>query len=268
MPRAIRLLALAGVLALSGCISAPLQVPKPEPKDGGPPQPVDVSGVKDAVPRVERRTRAGNSSPYTVLGNTYHVLKSSHGFRQTGIASWYGTKFHGRTTANGETYDMYAMTAAHKSLPIPSYVQVKNLENGRSVVVRVNDRGPFHGDRIIDLTYAAAAKLGFVDQGIAKVEVVALEADPQLAGSAAAIPSDAVRQPFLQAGAFGSQSAALALRQRLTKLTALPVTVKRGATGDSLYRVHIGPITDSGYMRKLKTRLQQQQRVSAHVVYE
>lgn len=261
--RVARLCALAGLLVLSGCISPPLV----ERKDGGPKRPVDVSGVENAVPRAEPRTRAGNASPYTVLGNTYYVLQSSRGYRRTGVASWYGTKFHGKSTANGETYDMYAMTAAHKTLPIPSYVKVTNLNNQRSVVVRVNDRGPFHGDRIIDLSYAAAAKLGFVDQGIARVEVVALEAGQPTADVTAPQPV-AVRQPFLQAGAFGSQSAALALRQRLTRLTALPVTVKRGEDGDSLYRVRIGPIADAGQMRELRTMLQQRQRVSTHVVYE
>ena len=254
--------ALALLLFLSACVS----VDKPEPRDGGPERPVDVSGVKDAVPRQEPRTRAGNASPYTVFGKEYHVLRSSRGFRQTGVASWYGTKFHGRTTANGEIYDMFAMTAAHKSLPIPSYVKVTNLDNGRSVVVRVNDRGPFHGDRIIDLTYAAAAKLDFVDRGIATVEVVALEPG-QSAAQAAAIEADtAVKEPFLQAGAFGSKSAALALRQRLSQLTTLPVTVKKGRGGDLLYRVHIGPVDDS-QIAELKSLLQRRQQVSAHVVY-
>ena len=142
--------------------------------DGPPPKDIDVSVVPDAVPKVEPILRAGNKNPYTVFGKTYHLLPTSNGYRERGIASWYGNKFHGRKTSNGEIYDMYAMTAAHKTLPIPCYVKVTNLENGRSVIVRVNDRGPFHGDRIIDLSYAAAKKLDYSIQGTANVEVVAI----------------------------------------------------------------------------------------------
>ena len=115
-----------------------------------------------------------NKSPYTQFGKTYYVLNSSQGFRETGIASWYGSKFHGRRTSNGDVYNMYAMTAAHKTLPIPTYVRVTNQENRRSVIVRVNDRGPFHESRIIDLSYVAALKLGFAANGTAKVSVEAL----------------------------------------------------------------------------------------------
>ncbi|GAB1261661.1 septal ring lytic transglycosylase RlpA family protein [Aurantivibrio plasticivorans] len=169
----IRLILVAGfsLFALTGCIS----LGKQDIKDSGPPKPVDVAHVPDAVPRVEPRTSAGNKSPYTVLGKTYSVLPESHGFTQRGYASWYGRKFHGRRTSNGEVYNMYGMTAAHKNLPIPTFVTVRNIENGKEVIVRVNDRGPFHGDRIIDLTYAAAKKLGFVDKGTAMVEIAAID---------------------------------------------------------------------------------------------
>lgn len=143
--------------------------------DGPPPRDIDVSNLPDAVPKVEPIRKAGNKSPYTVLGKTYLVLPSSLGYRERGIASWYGNKFHGRKTSNGEIYSMYEMTAAHKSLPIPSYVKVTNLDNGRTVVVRVNDRGPFHGSRIIDLSYAAAKKLDYSNKGTANVEVVAID---------------------------------------------------------------------------------------------
>ena len=143
--------------------------------DGPPPRDIDVSNLPDAVPKVEPIRKAGNKSPYTVLGKTYQVLPSSLGYRERGIASWYGNKFHGRKTSNGEIYSMYEMTAAHKSLPIPSYVKVTNLDNGRTVVVRVNDRGPFHGSRIIDLSYAAAKKLDYSNKGTANVEVVAID---------------------------------------------------------------------------------------------
>jgi len=143
--------------------------------DGPPPRDVDVSNLPDAVPKVELIRKAGNKSPYTVFGKTYQVLSSNKDYRERGVASWYGNKFHGQKTSNGETYDMYAMTAAHKSLSIPSYVKVTNLDNGRTVIVRVNDRGPFHGGRIIDLSYAAAKKLGYSAKGVANVEVVAID---------------------------------------------------------------------------------------------
>jgi rare lipoprotein A len=130
-----------------------------------------LAKIHDAVPRKDKVTRAGNKNPYTVFGKTYHLLPTSEGYKKKGTASWYGTKFHGRMTANGERYNVYAMTAAHKTLPIPCYARVTNLSNKRQVIVRVNDRGPFHGDRLIDLSYAAAVKLGFAEQGTAPVLV-------------------------------------------------------------------------------------------------
>jgi rare lipoprotein A len=150
-------------------------IPTPD-KDGAPARllsPEEAARIPDAVPKVELRTKAGNKSPYTVLGKTYRLLPDTDGYKARGFASWYGTKFHGQKTSNGEEYDLYQMTAAHKTLPIPCYVRVTNLENGRQVVVRVNDRGPFHEGRIIDLSYAAAAKLGF--GGTARVEVEAID---------------------------------------------------------------------------------------------
>ncbi|EPJ44103.1 MAG: rare lipoprotein A [Osedax symbiont Rs1] len=144
-------------------------------KDYGPDSIVDVSHVKDAVPKVEPLSRGGNRSSYQVLGKTYQVLKSSAGYKERGGASWYGKKFHGYLTANGERYDMYGMSAAHKSLPIPTYVKVTNMANDRQVIVRVNDRGPFHKGRVIDLSYAAAAKLGMLDSGTAQVEIEAID---------------------------------------------------------------------------------------------
>ncbi len=155
------------VLVLGAC-----SVVQREPQDGGPPTPVDVSHVQDARPAPVIRTRAGNAGVYTVLGKTYRVMSDSRGYRERGVASWYGTKFHGRRTANGEVYDMFAMTAAHKTLPIPSYVRVTHVGNGRSVVVKINDRGPFHDNRIIDLSYAAARKLGVDATGTGLVDVV------------------------------------------------------------------------------------------------
>lgn len=296
----------AALLALGGCLA-----PMGE-RDGGPARPVDVSRIPDAVPRVEPRTKAGNKSPYTVLGKTYHVLPDSRGFTQHGSASWYGTKFHGRRTSNGEIYNMYGMTAAHKTLPIPSYVRVTNRNNGRSVVVRVNDRGPFHGDRIIDLTYSAASKLGFADQGTAPVEIVALA--PGLPGSppraqaaasnkavtvqaaprtklpvasradTAVKADDAVElgqfdgtrrvdgyllpnNTFLQAGAFGSEAAAVALQRQIAGLTHFPVLVQAGGER-TLYRVRIGPIRDNLELLNLRETLQKNRLAIPHVVYD
>jgi len=135
----------------------------------------DLDLPPDAVPRHEPRSKYGNPPSYVVFGKTYRTLPSSQGFVQRGIASWYGKKFHGRRTSSGETYDMYAMTAAHTQLPLPTYVQVTNLKNGKQVVLKVNDRGPFHGNRVIDLSYSAARKLDIVREGTGLVEVRAID---------------------------------------------------------------------------------------------
>lgn len=166
---------------LTGCASKPSETDHSGrytiTQDRAPGVDFDVSGLKDAQPRFEAPRRAGNKSPYTVWGRSYNVMNDNHGYVADGMASWYGEKFHGHKTSNGEVFDMYQMTAAHKSLRIPSYARVTNLANGRSVVVRVNDRGPFHGDRMIDLSYAAAKRLGYQSQGVARVEVAAITVD-------------------------------------------------------------------------------------------
>jgi rare lipoprotein A len=138
--------------------------------------PADLDSIPDAVPKPEARAESGNN-PYTVAGKTYYPLADASGYHERGIASWYGRKFNGKRTSSGEAYDMYAMTAAHKTLPLPSYARVRNLKNGRSVIVRVNDRGPFLSNRLIDLSYVAAAKLGILDTGTGLVEVDALSTD-------------------------------------------------------------------------------------------
>jgi rare lipoprotein A len=158
----------------------------PHIKDGGPAVAPDISGIPEPLPVAEPLARYGNRSPYTVLGRSYHVMGDSAGYSERGVASWYGNKFHGRPTSSFEPYDMYKFTAAHRTLPLPSYVQVTNLDNGRSVVVRVNDRGPFHGDRLIDLSYVAAVKLDMIQRGTARVEVRILtpaDSGPRLAHS-------------------------------------------------------------------------------------
>ena len=163
---AFRLLPAVILLALVGCSSTKIQ-------DGPPADSVDVSTIPDAVPSpIQVPVK---NTPYTQGGIHYQPMASANGYAENGQASWYGTKFHGKQTANGEIYDMFKMTAAHKTLPLPSYVKVTNLENGQSVVVRVNDRGPFHGDRLIDLSYVAAKKLGFADSGLANVAIEGID---------------------------------------------------------------------------------------------
>src|SRR6056300_858383 len=146
-----------------------------EQQDSAPTAMIDLDAIDPVVPKVEPVTAAGNKSPYVVFGNTYYVMADRRGYSERGIASWYGTKFHGRLTSNGEIFNMYGLTAAHRSLPIPSYVRVQNLENSQEIIVRVNDRGPFHDERVIDLSWAAAAKLGFADTGVAPVEITYID---------------------------------------------------------------------------------------------
>ena len=165
-------MALAGVLAGCGTVSDPGRPASPP----SPMPPASTDRVKDEpVPRAEPPSRGGNPDTYVVFGRRYRVSETSAGYREQGIASWYGQAFHGRKTSSGQPFDMFELTAAHKSLPLPTHVRVTHLENGRSIVVRVTDRGPFAGDRIIDLSYAAAQRLGMVEQGTARVEVAALE---------------------------------------------------------------------------------------------
>lgn len=215
----------------------------PGQRDGPPRQPVDVSGAREPTPQDEPRARYGNHSPYTVNGRTYHVLASSSGYQQRGRASWYGSKFHGRRTSSGEPFDMYEISGAHRTLPLPTYVEVTNLDNGRNLIVRINDRGPFHDERIIDLSYAAAVKLGFADHGTAPVEVRAINV--LQAGSAApAGPGEGQRTEatWLQVGAFGEHERALQLQRQLRRAGLDPVTIETSqSAAGSLHRVRLGP---------------------------
>jgi rare lipoprotein A len=219
-------------------------------QDHGPSGYVDMSHVPDAVPRYEPRSRGGNKSPYTVWGKNYYVLDSGQGFRERGIASWYGKKFHGHLTSNGETYDMYAMSAAHKALPLPSYVRVTNLDNGKQVVVRVNDRGPFHGGRIIDLSYAAAFRLDMLKKGTARVEIEALTpSDSVLQPATAALSSPEWQTTassgnrFIQVGAYSSWNSAQSVKTRIGLL--LPeqrIDISKRDGVPAVYRVRVGPL--------------------------
>jgi len=217
--------------------------------DSAPRTPVNVAHIPNAVPRTEPRSKYGNPASYEVNGHTYNTRASAAGYVERGIASWYGTKFHGRSTSSGEPYDMYQMTAAHRTLPLPCYVQVTNLQNGRHIVVRVNDRGPFHPNRIIDLSYAAARKLGIEGTGMVEVRSI----DPrhwqeqpavslssvtkQSAATAAANP-----QMYVQAGAFTNRDNAEQLQQQLHALLAGQQVIAEFDQADKLYRVRIGPL--------------------------
>ena len=159
-------------LAIQGCTPVGVGTAGPALLSGDE---LNFDEIPDAVPREEFKSQSGNPESYEIDGVTYRVMETSDGYREEGLASWYGADFHGRLTSSGDVYDMYLMTAAHKTLPLPTYVRVTNLANRRSVVLRVNDRGPFVEDRIIDLSFTAATKLGMAAQGTARVEVVALD---------------------------------------------------------------------------------------------
>jgi rare lipoprotein A len=271
-PRAV-LAAVLAVAVLAGCGS-------PEERADA-----DPLAIPDAVPRVEPRARYGNPPSYVVFGQRYVTQTTSDGHVERGLASWYGKQFHGRRTSSGEPYDMYAMTAAHRTLPLPSYVRVTNLENGRSAVVRVNDRGPFHGARVIDLSYSAARKLGVVDKGTAMVEVRAI--DPRRpdrgggpvpvarrapvgdagdtsgtgpAGGAARRASARGGEPggrwFLQVGAFSEHANAERLHARLMESLSGSQRVSLVRLGDaSPYKVRVGPLASEAELHAVSERL-------------
>lgn len=218
---------------------------------------VDVARIPAVLPKYEPKSRYGNPASYVVFGKRYHVLQSGSGYLERGVASWYGAKFHGRRTSSGETYNMYALSAAHTRLPLPSYVRVTNLENGRHLVVRVNDRGPFHDNRIIDLSYAAALKLGMVKKGTAWVEVRALQAGQASPGALkAAAPAAGKADFYIQVGAFRQLVNAEKLRRRLKPLGAPLINISRAmAHGQRAYRVRIGPLTDIALADAIVARL-------------
>lgn len=244
-------------------------------KGDGPPS----GGVRipdlpgDAVPRPEPRSKYGNGPVYEVLGKRYVVMESSRNYQERGVASWYGKKFHGNLTSNREVYDMYAMTAAHKSLPLPTYVRVRNLRNNRSVVVRVNDRGPFLHNRLIDLSYAAALKLDMVRDGTSLVEVTAIDVDepagertvrlaepPQPAAAAAAQPTRAAPATaplFVQVGAFGERANAQRQLDELSRAGIGNAFIdEERAPERAFYRVRVGPVASVEQYDTLVTQLE------------
>lgn len=209
-------------------------------KQDGAPSKQKSLNFREPIPTSEPMSRYGNPTEYHVDGRKYEVLKSSSGYKTRGIASWYGTKFHKQRTSSGEPYNMYVMTAAHKTLPLPTYVRVRNLSNGREAIVRVNDRGPFHADRVIDLSYAAALKLGVFPKGTAPVEIETLKGPAGVA------------HYYLQAGAFSSEASAKQLQAKLTKITPSPVFVEHY---NQHYVVRVGPFAEKNMSDNLKRTL-------------
>jgi rare lipoprotein A len=297
-----RALAAILILLLAACSTSPRReattagsasasVPAPSSryyKDDGPGDnpPANLDSIPDAVPRVEPLNRFA-ARPYTVLGREYVPATSLKAYRERGVASWYGRKFHGQKTSIGETYDMYAMTAAHPTLPLPSYARVTNVANGRSVVVRVNDRGPFLHDRLIDLSYAAAYRIGIAQHGSGEVEVESiLPGQPSLLATAAPLPPVAmapvVAAPaevtpvpvpapvFTQAsggapsggyavqlGAFASYPNALNFLAHVqNQLAGAQVEAKVRQSG-GLYRVYVGPYDERDEARRVGERITQ-----------
>jgi len=291
MPALFRFLLIPAVAAVVACTSAPRQEPppaaKPAPsakyyKDDGPGDgtPANLDALPDAVPRVEPLHRFANR-PYTVFGREYVPATSLRPYRERGVASWYGRKFHGEKTSNGETYDMYAMTAAHPTLPLPSYARITNLATGKSVVVRVNDRGPFLHDRVIDLSFAAATKLGIAQKGSGEVEVEAIIPNetamlasavplPPVAAApiaispvgtptaevAAAVPVASVDGGFVvQLGAFGNYANAQSFVARLANQIAQVGVEAKVRQVNGLFRVYVGPYPGRDDARRMADRL-------------
>jgi rare lipoprotein A len=228
--------------------------------DGPPP---DLSNLPEPVPKVEPHSLYGNKSPYSVLGRTYSVLPSARGYDERGIASFYGSKFHGYKTSNLEDYDMYKFTAASKVLPLPSYARVTNLQNGKSVIVRINDRGPFHEDRVIDLSYAAAVKIGVWPKGTGLVEVQGI--DPSAPVDQEAPPPPVVPPPsehtpgiYLQVGAFADPANAEHVAEQLRTANFAPVQVVNATIGGRLvHRVRVGPLADVDSADRVTTQIEQ-----------
>jgi rare lipoprotein A len=232
-------------LGLAACGGSPSRERPASPTAVAPPPPTSAPGP-DVVPHAEPRSRNGNPPFYDVFGRRYYVLSSSVGYVERGVASWYGPGFHKERTSTGEPYDMYGMTAAHKTLPLPVFVRVTNLQNGLSVVVRVNDRGPFVDNRIIDLSYTAASKLGMLRNGTAMVEVRSIdltEESPTAPSTVVAPP--AVAPLYIQAGAFSDPKNAERLADKLRGGGYGKVFVRENQiAGRRMFRVRIGPVPD------------------------
>jgi rare lipoprotein A len=270
--RAALVVAILSAIALAGCASAPGgSGPKPGGYylDDGPGAnpPPDLDAIPEPTPKIEPISKYTNR-PYTVLGRTYTPYTQPTPYKERGVATWYGRRYHGQKTSSGEVYDMYALSAAHTVLPLPSYARVTNVANGKSVVVRVNDRGPFHEDRLIDLSYAAAHRIGIIGQGSAVVEVEAIipgsgdapvVASAQVAAAPVAAPvSSEAGGIFVQLGAFSvEQNANAFLRKMRMDLSWLAGSMQL-YRGDGLYKVHAGPYPNRGEAERAAERIRQE----------
>jgi rare lipoprotein A len=249
-------------LLLAGCslggrrpASAPAPATPPAPAAApAAAAPGNIDAIPDAVPRAEPRSAHGNPPFYEVYGQRYLVLPTASGYLERGVASWYGPTFHGGNTSSGEQYDMYGMTAAHKTLPLPTYARVTNLRNGKSIVVRINDRGPFVANRLIDLSYTAAAKLDMLREGTTLVEVRALTPGvPDDLARSAASPPPAL---YVQAGAFAdAQNAQRALEKLHGAGLASAFLIPPVQGRSRLYRLRVGPVTSVAEFDQLAARL-------------
>ena len=273
--RVFRILYLMAILAVIDACSSASPPPAKNPnagrysimQDRAPEKPIDIINIPEVVPEPVVRTIAGNRSPYTVLGKSYFVLSSEEGYSERGIASWYGEKFHGHKTSNGEVFDMYQVSAAHKSLPIPSFLRVTNLDNNRSIIVRVNDRGPFHGSRIIDLSYAAALKLGYADIGTARVQLDAIITEKLSSDSVSrgniepkalsSVSRVLIKNQYLQIAALSSRESATELLANVEEVIDEPVFINtmKDPSGKTLYRVRVGPIGDPVELENISRKL-------------
>ncbi len=277
--------ALLAAVLLAACASNAHRIRPlpPQPVPPPPPPAAEIARIPDAVPRPEARSAHGNPPFYDALGHRYFVLATADGYLERGVASWYGPTFHGGNTSSGEAYNMYGMTAAHKTLPLPTYARVTNLANGRSVVVRINDRGPFVANRIIDLSYTAAAKLDMLRDGTAMVEVRALEPgggsadlsptpaaapvqtfEPATAPPPSAAPPSATPPPgapalpllYVQTGAFGDPANAGRQLARLHAAGLASAFLLPPSEGKAqLYRVRVGPVGSVAEFDALASRL-------------
>jgi rare lipoprotein A len=260
--RARALVALCAAGLLAACSSThrreapgqPAIVAPPPAASSAPALPRDFASVPDAVPRAELRSKRGNPPFYDVMGKRYFVLPSADGYVERGVASWYGPTFHGVSTSMGEPYDMYGMTAAHKTLPLPAYARVTNLKNGRSIVVRINDRGPFVSNRIIDLSYSAAAKLDMLREGTTLVEVRTLSVNAP--DTLTRVSESPLPDLYMQAGAFSDQGNAQRLLERLHEAGFTNAAVVSPLDAKThLYRVRLGPITSVAQFDQFAARL-------------
>jgi len=275
-------------IVLSGCLFFSIfscTTHKPDIQDSAPTGVIDLSRAKPVVVTNLEKSPYGNPTSYEVRGRTYYVKKNANNYKKEGIASWYGTKFHGRRTSSGEIYDMLALTAAHKTLPIPCFVKVTNLENGKHLIVRVNDRGPFVKDRIIDLSYAAAHMLDMTKKGTAKVRVESVSINEKNISTTkkkgnsklASTPSNydwlesqhKGEERFVQVGAYSVYESAQKLAKVLDKEINLPVKISKiKRNGKKLYRVRIGPIKSLKTAEALAKTLDIKELGKPRIVYE